>query len=158
MFRIRNFVSVVSDYDGSGRVVHGFYRDSFAALYGLEVSDINEECSYISTHTDLLCPLVKAAAKGFEHTIRFFYDVRTSEEFEQTSPEYSLLASAGLNHVSPLCIRSNNGTALLTALQIAMLDIKDEPALFCCSDLPNRFDANFGGVLRASAFLLFKNL
>lgn len=159
MFSIRNFVSAVKDYDGSGRIVHGFYRDSFATLYGLDVSSIDDECTCVNVGTNFLLPLVKSAARGFEEKIRYFYDVRASEEFGQTSPDYSILAGAGLRRVSPLCIRSNDTTtALLTAIQIALLDIEDEPALFCYSELPNRYDRNFCGLMRANAFLLFKKV
>ena len=158
MFIIRNFVSAVKKHDGSSKIVHGFYKDSFAALYGLDAHSIDEECTYINTNTDFLISLLVAATKGFEDKIRFFYDVRTSEEFGQTSPDYAILAGAGLHKVSPLCIKSSNNTALLIAIQIALLDIDNEPALFCYSDLPTRYDRNFCGLMSASAFLLFRKM
>ena len=158
MYTIKNFISSFIDYDGSGRVVHGFYRDSFAALYGLDVASVPDECVYINTHSDFLTPLIKAAAKGFEDRIRFFYDVRTTEEYEQTSPDYSILVRAGLKRVSPLCIRGERILALLTAIQTALLDIENEPALFCCSEMFNRYDRNFDHSMKACAFLLYKKV
>ncbi|MBQ7219444.1 MAG: hypothetical protein IJS28_00530 [Synergistaceae bacterium] len=159
MFGIRNLTLSRMEHDGFGQAVHGFYRDSFAALYKIDSSSVSGECGYLTRHADFIVPLLKAASRGFGDKINFFYDIRNSEEYEQPSPDYALLSRVGLNHVSPLCIRDKEGASLITALQIARFDAvgDDEPVLFCCSEMFTRYDKDFDGSLKACAFLLFPN-
>ena len=143
MIAIKNFV-YNQERNFFQNVVQSFYRDSFSALYNLKIDDDGNK--YLNHHENFLLPLLKRASNGFEPQLRYFYDVRTTEEYEQPALDYALLFSAGLKDVSPLSVKHNNGmTALKFAIQSALHDIsqKDEPVLFCFSEFYHPYDKRY---------------
>ena len=140
-------------------VVQDFYRESFNALYNVNIHNGSEN-KYIKYHENFLAPLIVKAAEGFQDRLRYFYDVRITEEYEQAAPDYALLYAAGLKNISPMSIKNENGmAALMFAIQSAALDIanNDEPVLFCCSELYNNYDKNFDSSYKACAFILIND-
>ena len=103
MLRIINCLSDSKRAPEDGTFVHPFYRDTFAALYGINAEKCSEEegaCP--DANLKMLLPLIKNAAKGYEDRIGFFYDVRTTEEFGYPAPEYLLLMAQGSPMFLPL--------------------------------------------------------
>lgn len=137
-------------------VVHPFYKASFLRLSGLaEEAVVPLAAATPRANEEFLIPLLRFASRGYTEEIRHFYDVRTTEEYGQTAPEYVLLAGAGLRQVSPLSVKGRG--ALFFALKLAEEQLRHgEAALFCCAELYTPLDGRYGKQREACAFLLRK--
>lgn len=161
MFEMLNLsVSVPADPLREEYVVHPFYRTSFSVLNGIPEEKIKVSEGIPSANRTVLLEQLRLALGDYRDEIRQFYDIRTSEEYGQTAPQYSLLDGLGLNHVSPLSLRGMGSLAFLQALDLAELSLqRDEMALMSCSELFSAYDAGQYEVVpkrRACAFLIRK--
>lgn len=142
MLRVINYLADSKRVRKDGKFVHPFYRDTFSSLYGIKVEELPvEEDVYPDANLKMLLPLIKNTVKGYEDRVRFFYDVRTTEEFGYPAPEYLLLHGTGLKHVAPLGVKGMKALAFPFALLLAEHDMKDgDYALVCCAQLNTPFD------------------
>lgn len=142
MLRVINYMADSKKVQADGKFIYPFYRDTFSTLYGIAVEELPvEDGVYPDQNLRILLPLIKSAMKGYEDKIRFFYDVRTTEEFGYPAPEYLLLHGAGLRHVAPLGIKGMKALAFPFALLLAEHAMKDKDyALLCCAQLNTPFD------------------
>ena len=142
MLRLIKYLADSKRVQEDGRFVHPFYRDTFSTLYGIDVEVLPvEEDVYPDANLKMLLPLIKSTVNGYEDRVRFFYDVRTTEEFGYPAPEYLLLHGAGLKHVAPLGVKGMKALAFPFALLLAEHAMKDgDYALVCCAQLNTPFD------------------
>lgn len=123
---------------------HPFYEDSFAALYQVEKGSLPHADQPFPTENlpfllEVLRPVLAKAPAGFP---AYFFDVRTTEEFSQTAPEYALLEGLGLQHTQPLSVKGMGSLALILGLQLASLYLESgQNALMCCAELDTIYDA-----------------
>lgn len=142
MLRVINYLSYSKELQNNGKFIHPFYINTFSTLYGIDVGELPvEDGVYPNANLNMLLPLIKSTAKGYEDRIRLFYDVRTTEEFGYPAPEYLLLHGTGLEHTTPLGIKGMKALAFPFALLLAEHEIKDgDYALICCAQLNIPFD------------------
>ena len=142
VLRIINYLANSRKVYEEGKFIHPFYRDTFSILYGINVEELPvEEGVYPDQNLKMLLPLIKNTVKGYEDKIRFFYDVRTTEEFGYPAPEYLLLHGVGLKYVVPLGVKGMEALAFPFALLLAEHAMKDgDYALVCCAQLNTPFD------------------
>ncbi len=118
--------------------VHPFYRNSFGFLYGLkEIRTVEQR------ETDWMIDALKTtmADAKLEHPPKYFFDVRTTEEFSCPAPEYYLLKQLHLERISPLSIKGMGGLALIQAFLIAEQYVQiQESALFCTAQRYHYYD------------------
>ena len=108
--------------------VHPFYKTMFRKLYGLEEAQAEVyigDAGEVTYSCDFVAPLVREVWEGHKNDVTRFYDIRTSEEAEQTAPEYAILKKAGIMDISPVNIRGMGNMAWLMGLQIVGLDISE---------------------------------
>lgn len=142
-------------------VVHPFYQDSFSALYQVEKSTlINDGRAFPTENLQFLLGVLRsvlAKASVEPQAPAYFFDIRTTEEFSQTAPEYALLENLELRHTQPLSIKGMGSLALIMGLQLASLYLEmGQSALVSCSELDTVYDATLRDKLcrRACGFLL----
>lgn len=126
-------------------VVHPFYRDSFSALYQVEKRDLAYDSRPFPTENltfllDVLrCVLAKVPKEP--RVPAYFFDIRTTEEFSQTAPEYALLEGMELRHTQPLSVKGMGSLALIMGLQLISVYLETgQIALACCSELDTMYD------------------
>jgi len=120
--------------------VHEFYKDSFSALYGIKKNSIIYQ--HDSNIEWLVTPINKTVAELGQNKIpKYFFDVRTTEDFSSPAPEYLLLHKVGLKNTCPLCVKGMGVISLIMAFQLANLYLtKKETALFCLVEQYNYYD------------------
>lgn len=141
--------------------VHPFYKTAFCRLYEMEESEVKaEEGVYPRDNYEFLIPIVRELADGKEGDITHFYDVRTTEEFLQTAPEYALLKGAGIQKASPLGVKGMDAFALPFALMLAEKNVEENKmALILCAEIYVPADGEVYGnsMKRCCGFLLRKD-
>lgn len=134
--------------------VHPFYKDSFSFLYDLEEIRTAEK-----RETDWMMEALKntmADAKP-EHPPKYFFDVRTTEEFSCPAPEYYLLKQLHIERISPLSVKGMGGLSLIQAFLIAEQYVQiQEPALFCVAQRYHCYDNTTNHDQTAVSFLVSK--
>lgn len=137
-------------------VVHPFYCDTFSTLYHIpkEALSIDQRPYPTENYHFLLDTLRPVLQEG--KCPSYFFDIRSTEEFTQTAPEYALLDGLHINNAQPLCVKGMGSLALPQGFRIASLYLKPgEQALMCCSRLETKYDSSGGAPRRmACGFLL----
>lgn len=123
-------------------VVHPFYKKTFAVQYGISEEDI-PICKegYPVGNREFLLNVLKIVSKNCGEQIRMFLDIRRTEEYSETAPEYTLLQGIGLEKINPLGIKGMGSMALLQGLQIADAYLREtETVLVCCTEAYTPYD------------------
>lgn len=127
MMKIRNLVYEEEAFpEPTKPFVHPFYKKMFAVQYGLEETEaikyINRN-GLVSDNCSFLGPLLRSVKEKNEGNAVMYFDIRTTEEFGQTAPEYALLKKTGIQSISPVSIKGMGSLALLQGLQLAELGL-----------------------------------
>lgn len=142
--------------DDDQTAVHSFYKDTFSALYGIPRDRIDE---VKKTRESWLMPAMRDTllSAQLKYEPKYFFDVRTTEEFSSPAPEYLLLHGLGLKRTSPLSIKGMDSLALIQAFRLAELYMSDDDvSLFCAAEQYNKYDVNRQTNGYAVAFLVTK--
>lgn len=131
-----------------------FYMDSFKALYNI-TDDIEAEAA------DLEFPLMvlrKTISEKIGDKPKYFFDIRTTEEFGNPAPEYLLLYKLGLNNTVPLSIKGMGNLAIIQGFAFAELCLNgNETALFYIAEAYNRFDQKKYKAQSSGSFIVSAN-
>lgn len=137
-------------------ILHPFYTDSFSALY-----DIPKDSLIKNEKSDIewVLSAMRSSIKRIDVEPKYFFDVRTTEDFSSPAPEYVLLHRLNLKNTAPLSIKGMGALALIQAFRISeqYLD-KSEIALFCLVEQYHRYDMNNekDSIGHAVAFIISK--
>lgn len=122
-------------------VVHSFYADSFSTLYDVPKEKIINSKKIPTENTDFLLSVIGKTMKKSNNKPNYFFDIRTTEEFGRTAPEYALLHELNLNTTVPLSIKGMGSLSIILGFQLASLYIENKKtALFCVSELYHKYD------------------
>ena len=134
--------------------VHLFYKDSFCFLYDLEEVRTAEQ-----RETDWMIEALKNTMTevNTEHPPKYFFDVRTTEEFSCPAPEYYLLKQLYIKHISPISVKGMEGLSLIQAFLIAEQYVQiQESALFCVAQRYHCYDNIISHEQTAVSFIVSK--